>query len=524
MVSVRAKTGALVVLTSMAMAACTTGGNETESPTEAKVSIAMVGDPSTLDPHKSTPAHELMMARMMFDTLVRRDDGGKMIAGLAKSWTVTPTSGEFVLRDDVTCADGTKLTATTVAKSMTRFADPKTGATAAGQVFGTANLGKATFTGDDAASKLTVKLDQPWADLIFGLSLPQAGVICDKGLTDEAALKAGTKGVGTGPYFLAGDSAVQKGVSYTLTGRPEYKWAPVYARMPSGKVPTTVVMKVILKEDVMANELLANNLDYGGITGPDIARLPAKDFNIKPAPLIRAFVVFNQRPGRPGADPAFRKAFAQAIDRTAFNQAVTRGTGTLMAGITDPAVPCANKDESLLVKPDAAAAKAGLTGKKVKIVGHTAVAAGAPAEYALTALKAAGADAELRNVDLATWTNDVFSNKGDWDVTVLTNLNLTNMLTPPAALLIGSAPEGTPPGRNFGAIQNPAFARAFGMAMAAPDPTAQCAAWGEAQKALLEQVNVIPLAAINVNYVTTKRATGSDPDGIFDPTTMRVVG
>jgi peptide/nickel transport system substrate-binding protein len=486
---------ALVAATGLVASACTTSKNDTAGAGKTSVSVAMVGDPSTLDPAKSTPAPELMMARMMFDSLVRRDDG-------------------------------TKLTATTVAKSLTRLADPKTGATVAGQIFGTKNLGAVTVTGDDAANKVTVTLPNPWGDLIYGLALPQAGVVCEKGLADDAALKAGVKGVGTGPYFLADDKATQKGVAYTLTSRGTgYTWAPAYARTPAGKVPSTVVMKVILKEDVMANEMLAGTLDYAGITGPDIVRLMGKDtFQIKPAPLIRAFVVFNQRPGHPGADPALRKAMAQTIDRTAFNQAVTRGSGTLMASIADPSVPCANKDDSLLVKVDVAAAKTALAGKKIKVVGHNAVAAGAANEYLLTAFKAAGADVQLRNVDLATWTSDVFTNKGDWDVTVVTNLNLTNMLTAPAAMLVGNAPEGTPPGRNFGAINDAAFGQAFGAALAASDDASRCAAWGDAQKALLTNVDVVPLSAINVNYVTTKKATGADPDGIFDPTTMRIIG
>jgi peptide/nickel transport system substrate-binding protein len=259
-----------------------------------------------------------------------------------------------------------------------------------------------------------------------------------------------------------------------------------------------------------------------GLTGPDIARVAASgQYHIAKAPIVRNFVVFNQSPGHPGADPAVRTALAQALDANAFNTTVTKGSGTMLASIADANVPCANTDTSLLTPYDLTASKAKLNGMKIKFEGTNAVAAGVGNDWAKAVLQAAGAQVDEKNVDSTTWGTDVLANKGDWDVTILPNLNLTNLLATPASYFSGAEP---PAGRNFGGVQNTAFTAAFTQAMSTTDDTAKCAAWATAQKALLTDHDTVPLSAMNVYYVTSKRAVAIAPDGLFDPTTMRVTG
>jgi peptide/nickel transport system substrate-binding protein len=517
---------ALAIATGTALAGCTTSSSPGTSTANssggsgsgAKVSIALASDPTTLDPHRGSVAADYLMERMMFDSLVRRDDGGKVIAGLASQWTATATSAKFTLRPDVTCSDGHKLTASDVAASLTRFADPKTGAAAATQVFGSGNT--PTVAADDTAGTVSVTLAKPWSDLLMGLSLPQSSIICPTGLANADVLKGGLKGAGTGPYFLASAGDSKPGTSYNLTARSDYKWGPQYAKLPAGAEPSTVAMDVITSEATMANEMLAGQLDYIGLTGPDIARVAAKsEFHIAKSPIVRNFVVFNQRAGHPGADPAVRTAIAQALDATAFNTTVTKGSGTLLASIADASVPCANTDTSLLTPYNLSAAKAKLAGMKIKFEGTNAVAAGAGNDWTKAVLEAAGAQVDEKNIDSATWSSDVLANKGDWDMTIVPNLNLTNLMTTPASFFVGAEP---PAGRNFGGVHNTDFTAAFGQAMATTDDTAKCAAWATAQKALLSAHDTVPLSAMNVYYVTSKRAVGIAPDGLFDPSTIRV--
>ncbi|MFC1415070.1 ABC transporter substrate-binding protein [Streptacidiphilus cavernicola] len=524
------RTMAMLVGVGLAVSACTTGGTAGSSggatgsggsaaAKTSAVSIALASDPTTLDPAKGSVAADFLMERMMFDTLVRQDDGGTVIPGLASSWKVTPTSATFTLQHGVSCSDGTALTATDVAKSLSRFADPATAAPAVGQVFGS---NKPVITGDDQAGTVTVTLQTPWASMLNSLTIPQTSIVCPAGLANPQVLKDGLKGAGTGPYYSASASALKPGIGYALTARSGYTWGPKYQNAPAGTVPATVNMNVFASESTMANELLSGQLDYAGLTGPDTARFVGKSgYTVKGSPIVTMFAVFNERAGHATAKPAVRTAVAQALSQSAFNSAVTKGTGALINSIASSQVACVNTDKSLLTPYDAAAAKSALKGVKITVEGTNAVAAGAGNEYVQAALQAAGANVTLKNQDSATWSSDVLAGQGNWDVTVLPNLNLTNQMVVPASFFIGGPP---PAGRNFGDIQNSAFTGAFQQANATTDPTAQCAAWQSAQAALLSSHDVVPLASVDAYSIYAKRIALLTPDGLFDPSTVRVAG
>lgn len=515
--------GVTALAAGLTLSACggssSSDGGSSADGASGTVRLALPADPSTLDPQLATASGDFIADRLVYDPLVRRDDKGNVIAGLATKWDVAADGkgASFTIRKDIKCTDGTKLTATDIANSVKRYSDPKTGALSAPQVFGAAN--KVTVTADDAAGTVDIKLANAWSDLLLGLTLPQAGIVCPKGLSDPALLKAGGKGAGSGPYYLASS---KQGDTYTFAVHEGYAWGGEYARQPKGTKPATVEIKIRASEATMANELQSGAVDYAGLTGPDTARFVGKkDFALVPAPIIRNYVVFNHAEGHPGADPAFRKAVAQLLDRKLFNQSVTKGSGVLLASIADASVPCANTDESLLTPLDAAAGATGVKDVDVKVVGSNAVAGGAGNIFVQATLKQAGANVKLVNTDNATWANDVLANKGDWDVSIQPNLNLTNLLTTPASFFVGATPADG--GRNYSSTQNADFAKGFGVAMTTTDETAKCAAWGSAQKALLSANDVVPLATINVNYITSKRVAMVAPDGLFAPESVRIV-
>ena len=68
--------GVMLVAASLAVAACTTGSNATKTTggQPPRGSIALTADPTTLDPAKGTVAQDLLMERMLYHTLVQRDD------------------------------------------------------------------------------------------------------------------------------------------------------------------------------------------------------------------------------------------------------------------------------------------------------------------------------------------------------------------------------------------------------------------------------------------------------------------
>lgn len=500
--------------------ACTTGdsgapsgGGGASNGGDTVVRTTFTSDPKSFDPAKGDNLNDYMAARVLYDTLVRRDDGGKLIPGIAESWTATATTVDIKLRTGVVCSDGSPLTAGQVAASLSYFAAPETKAPAAKQVFGS---GKTTVTGDDGANTVRIELDHSWADVMYGLAMPQTGIVCAAGTKDPAALAAG-KAPGTGPFTL---KTSQRGASYTFTRRTDYTWGPVFATMPQGKPPTTLNVSVVPNESTAANQLTTGALDAVALIGPDMDRF-GSDWASVTLSSSNQFVVFNERPGHPGADPEVRKAIAAVIDRTAYNNASTRGKGELLTSISDKTSPCVLRQEYRGVGMDMATAKRILAGKKIRITGLNVVSGGAGTAYLQAVLKEAGADVDLRNVDLATWATEFIGNTGQWDLGVMVNINLSATLTTPGSFMHGDDPAK---GRNIGGVQNPDYSRNFLEALGTTDPAQHCAKWEAAQNALIDRVDTVPLSTVPQKNIYSKRISAVTPAGYADMTLLWVKG
>ncbi|MFI0350841.1 ABC transporter substrate-binding protein [Actinomadura sp. 9N407] len=501
---------ALAISGGMLASSCTTSGSGEGANEAGTVNVAFGADPATFDPAKSNNASDYLVDRLLYENLVRREDGGKVVPALASAWKADARKAEFTLRDDVTCSDGSKLTPAIVAKSLTYLAAPETASGPAKLIFGP---GRPTITADDAAGTVTVTTAQPWSDLLAGLAAPSAGIACS---ADAEALKTG-KAPGTGPYTL---KDAQRGSRYTFQAREGYAWGPKFAGAPKGERPKSLVAQVVNNESTRANQLTTKALDMAFLTGPDGKRFTDGDaYKVESAPAVRMYLMFNERAGHPGADEKVRRAIAQAVDRKAFDNAAGLGRGELLTSVAESTVPCVSKDESLLVKPDTAAAGKVLKGMKIKVAGTNGVAGGAGNSYVQAALRAAGADVTLRNTDSATWSTEVLGNQGDWDVNVMAHLNVTLTMTNPASLFAG---EPAPKGRNVGGVKNPAFEKGMGAALATTDEAAKCEAWAGAQKALLDRVDAVPLSTVNTTYVFGKRVDAMLPGGLFDISTLVV--
>src|SRR6187549_2968119 len=107
-----AAAGAVVLL-----AACGDdgGGANGRQPVDGKTfTMAVAGDPGNLDPHFTSLSVTGQVDRFLYDSLLGFEPDGKTRPGLAATWESTSTTAKFTLRKDLTCADGTPLTAATV--------------------------------------------------------------------------------------------------------------------------------------------------------------------------------------------------------------------------------------------------------------------------------------------------------------------------------------------------------------------------------------------------------------------------
>ncbi len=465
------------------------------------LSLQLPGDWDSLDPALMKNSNGYQMAFLLYDRLTWLDGQGKPIPAVAKSWTQTADGAVLTLRDDkMTYADGTELTATTVANSLKRLADPATKAPYAYRTFGRSTV---DITADDKARTVTIRLGQAYSDLILGLAMPWASLVSPAGLANPASMTTGA--AGSGPFKL--DKAV-RGDTYTLTARPEYKWGPSGMTTSQAGYPATLSVRVVENQTTGANMLLSGELNIGRVTGQDTARVAANTalYQTQEKAFGTEWVLMNQDTGLPGADPAVRTAVMMAVDRAAWNKAETFGQGEVANSVIMPAVDCYEPQTASLIKYDVEGAKTvlkeagyapGADGKLAKggkmltlrIRGYTAQGSGP--EYLLSAVEAIGIKGDLKVVDFNAY-NDVMFSTGDWDLLVFP---FGPPMPSPSTILpflTGAAPKA---GTNLAHLNNDEFNKASASALAAGTPADRCKYWSQAQLALLKNHDLLPVLA-----------------------------
>lgn len=482
------------------------GGNGT-------VTMHLDGPLTSYDPAKGSSFQDAVAIWSMYDPLVDFDSDGKLVAGLATSWTSTPTSATFKLRDGVSCSDGTKLTSQMVVDSLSRFMNPKTAAPFLSLVIGGKNTAKVTAPD---ASTVKVTLQKPWSGLVPGLTAPYTGIICPAGLKNPSDLL--TKSYGTGPYVAASQVS---GASYTMTRRANYTWGPKFSKAPTtGNPPKTLVLKVVQDESTRANLMSTGKLQIATYGSDAWNRFKGQQgYNVVSEAQSDTWLMFNENKGHPTANKNVRKAISQALNRDMINKIQSFGSGQLISNLGESSYECYDPSlDSLIPTFDTAAASATLKGVKIRIIGTNLLAGGDANGYLLSALKAAGADASVTTMNNETWVGDLFSGKNDWDITILVLGNTISSLLEAGGFEVGAAP---PAGQNLGGVQNPEADAAFAEA-GAKEGAAKCAAMSKFQKSLLTNNDVLPIATAPVNTLFTGGTSGVVVKGFVQPGTIRV--
>ncbi|NGO06773.1 ABC transporter substrate-binding protein [Streptomyces sp. HC44] len=488
------------------------GGSATDT-----VNAGIGSDPSTFDPALGAASDDYFVDRLFYDTLTRRDSDG-LTGGLATGWkAVSASEFVFTIRSGATCSDGTPITPTVVADSLTRFADPETASPGRTLAMGG---GKATVTADDDADTVTVELTEDWADLPTGLSLPQTGIVCPAGLADPEGLAAGkVKGAFSGPYTLA---RATPAVRYELTLRQDYDAWPRFSEPLKGTAPATLVLTPFGDQSTKATQLLSGALDVASFSDESMVRFENNDsFSLDLVNQIGAYLLFNERKGSVFAGrPGLRRAVAQAVDPDAFTQVATNGRGQVLRSVGSAELPCVNTDTSLLPGYDPDAAGKVLDGVTIRLVGTNQLEQGN--EYIAEVLRNAGADVKLRNLDNAQWSEVTSTGGNGWDVTIQGDLNVVGTL--PSSLLRVMGPATEDGGRNkTGAVDEKGYA-ALQQAMSTTAADKRCQALQRAQESFLERVDAAPLAGLAEAAVSADSVSIRTLGDYIDPATIRITG
>lgn len=472
-------------------------------------------DPASFDPAQLVGGDDYYVSRLLFDTLLRYDDKGEIVGGLAKTWDFDALGGTIELEGDASCQDGTTIDAKVVADSLNRFASPDTKSGSKALTFGNGEV-KVTAEGSD---RVSIKLSEPFSELDAGLTTVASGIVCPAGLDDVEGLKNGAvRGAFSGPFDM---TKLSTGVEYRLELREEYNQWPGFVAEMDGRPPETLSFSVGNDVATNANEILGGSLDLATISPTDTERFP----NVALVYIGEQFVVFNQNVTSPFIDEDLRRAVARTISADAYNQVTYAGKSEIELTVGDAGMQCANTDETLIEDYDreAVQSKGLLDGVKMTYsASNTFGPNGIGAEYIYQELSDAGADVNYQLTDNSSWASLVLGpDAPSWDITLYGSVNQTSTLWTNVSRILGTAIEDG--GRSMTRADNSKGERLAEQVMSADDPKAKCEYYRTLQENFLGSVDIVPLTATARFYGAAEGVEFLAPNQRIDYTTIRIM-
>jgi peptide/nickel transport system substrate-binding protein len=286
-----------------------------------RLTIDLVGEPNSLDPHVQWNPDSYYVYRNIFDNLLTRDDKGTIAPQVATAWKqLSDTQIQFQLRDDIVFHDGSKLTADDVVYSVKRITDPKFASPQLGQ------FDKITEAVANDAKTVTLTTNGAYPALLAQLVKLS---IVPKAVVEAVGKDAfNLKPVGSGPYKFG---TWQRGVSVTLARNDAY-WGT------KGPFPS-VVFRAIPDAATRVANLLAGATDLVANLDGDLAVQLKSSSRARPVPVLTervAYLAMNVQK-EPLSDPRVRRAIAQAIDKQAITDGVLGGYEKPLAQMLSPA-------------------------------------------------------------------------------------------------------------------------------------------------------------------------------------------
>jgi len=123
---------------------------------KAYIYFSLNEEPATLDPQTAKSETELMIVRNIFEGLLREDENGKIVCGVAKSYKKNGLTYTFNLKNDAFWSNEEPITAYDFLFAFKRAVTPKTQSPFSKRLWSIKNA-KAILNGDKSVSELGVK-------------------------------------------------------------------------------------------------------------------------------------------------------------------------------------------------------------------------------------------------------------------------------------------------------------------------------------------------------------------------------
>ena len=328
-----ARAFALPILLALIIAACTptstspaASGAAAPTGPAGKLTMGMNAEIESPHPYLASQIVGISARMNMFDNLVDYDYDGKLVPGLAESWTVNGLTVRFKLRQGVKFHNGEDFNADAVKFSLDHLRDADLKSPAASNM--------AAVQGFTVVDPSTVDMVLSRIDArIFDVLANNFSILPPKYVKDVGTQGFISKPVGTGPYKFV---EWVKDDHLTMEANESY-WTGSYKGKPAVK---TLVFRPIINAATRVAELRAGGVDWIQDVPPDqVDALKSAGFSIvtSKTPVVQ-YVYFNTTSdaGAKLKDARIRLAMNYAVDMNTIIKTVLQGYGRpLSGGITD---------------------------------------------------------------------------------------------------------------------------------------------------------------------------------------------
>ncbi len=389
---------------------------------EAAVTVAISGNPDTLDPHRTSATLTKQINHNIYDTLVKSD----LSPRLATKWSIAhdKLSWTFTLRDDVFFHHGKKFTAQDVIATIKRIQNPETDSPMKKQF----SLIKRAYAKDD--NKVTIVLTEPSVELLALFAEPGTAIL-PKDLIEKKH-NFNRMPTGTGPFQF---SHWVDNTSITLHRNENYKQNLAIKSLVFLVIADpTVVMQAIIQKEIDVATLYVTSTEMSQIQD-------VKHINIVQENGTTILVLAMNLRNSLLSDKDFRRAVAQAIDKkTVLKDAYNGGKQVITFWPHDTPYSVSEKDFTAIngtaaVTYNPSEAKKYFSTYFENKLQEKPLIIAVPQNYAphiraaqlyQNMLKAVGLETKIELIDWATWISRVYR-KGIFDITVIGH---TGKMTP----------------------------------------------------------------------------------------------
>jgi peptide/nickel transport system substrate-binding protein len=333
----------------------------------------------TLDPARMFEPTGLMIDRAIYDTLLtfKGDDVKTPVADLASKFTASPDGKTytFTLRDGVTFADGTPVTADDVVFSLNRVKNIKGNPSFLmnGLTVSSPDAKTVVLTSESPNTAIPAIVANPALGIVEKKAVTAAGgqdgAGADKSDKAEAALNKTSQG--SGPYTLTSYSTTTQVV---LTANPKYWGAkPKYNKIVVRNVEANVQKLDVLKgASQIAVDL--SPAQTNGMSGVQVVNGASPN-------VFFLFTNANTKISKVSSNPKFQEAVRYGVDYDGLVQLA--GNGAVQAAGIIPSMFLGSLPADKAVKRDVARAKAALAASGL---GHPTVTLYYPSDVQVNGL------------------------------------------------------------------------------------------------------------------------------------------